>query len=78
MEHIGDLLGKYSPAAPNEVTAVKQYIATEFGAQSSITVQTDALVITVASASLANALRLRQTTIQKIAGTSKRLLFRIG
>jgi hypothetical protein len=74
MEHIGDLLGKYSPAAPNEVTAVKQYIATEFGAQSSITVQTDALV----SASLANALRLRQTTIQKIAGTSKRLLFRIG
>lgn len=78
MEHIGDLLGKYSPAAPDEVTAVKQYIAREFGTESSVSIQGEALVITVPSASLANALRLRQTAIQKAANTKKRLLFRIG
>lgn len=78
MEHIGDLLGKYSPAAPNEVAAIKQYIAEEFGAPSSVGIQNNAMVITVRSAALANALRLRQTAIQKAAGTDKRLLFRIG
>ncbi|HEX7964031.1 MAG TPA: hypothetical protein VF466_05610 [Candidatus Saccharimonadales bacterium] len=78
MEHISDLLGKYSSAAPDEVTAVKQYIAREFGAESSVGLQGSALVITVQSAALANVLRLRQTAIQKAAGTEKRLLFRIG
>jgi len=78
MESIGDLLGKYSPAAPDEVQAVKQYIFQEFNAPSSVGIQGESLVITVASASLANALKLRQLAIQKAAGTSKRLLFRIG
>lgn len=78
MESIGDLLGKYSPAAPDEVQAVKQYIADEFGEESSVGLQGDALVITVRSSSLANALRLRQTAIQAAANTQKRLLFRIG
>ena len=78
MERIGNLLGRYNPAAPDEITAVKQYIAKEFGAESSVGLQGNALVITVRSAALANALRLRQTAIQAAAGTNKRLLFRIG
>ncbi|HSX34196.1 MAG TPA: hypothetical protein VLF62_00955 [Candidatus Saccharimonadales bacterium] len=78
MEHIGDLLGKYTPAASNEITAIKKYIATEFGAESSVAIQGEAVVITVQSAALANALHLRQTAIQTAAATSKRLLFRIG
>jgi hypothetical protein len=78
MEHIGDLLGKYSAAAPDEIAAIKQYIAKEFDAPSSVGIQNDAVVITVQSAALANALHLRQTAIQKAAGTNKRLLFRIG
>lgn len=78
MESIGDLLGRYSPAAPDEITAIKQYIAKEFGAESSVAIQGDAIVVTVAGASLANALRLRQTAIRAAAKTSKRLMFRIG
>jgi hypothetical protein len=78
MERIGDLLGRYSPAAPDEVQAVKQYIAKEFHAESSVGIQGESLVITVGSASLANALRLRQTAIQTAANTKKRLQFRIG
>jgi hypothetical protein len=78
MESIGDLLGKYNPAVPDEVAAVKQYIFKEFGAPSSVGIQGDSLVITVANSSLATALRYRTVAIQKAAGTTKRLLFRIG
>jgi hypothetical protein len=78
MESLQDLLGRYRPDEPNEITAVKRYIQEQFDAPSSVGLQGEALVITVASASLANALRLRQTAIQAAAGTTKRLLFRIG
>lgn len=78
MESIRDLLHKYTPAAPDEITAIKQYIAREFDAGSSVGVQGESLVITVRSASLANSLRLRQTAIQAAASTQKKLVFRIG
>lgn len=79
MESLADLLGRYSPKGPDEVLAVKQYIADEFGAPASVGVQGEhALVITVSSASLANTLRLRTPAIQAAAGTTKRLVFRIG
>ncbi|HSX16679.1 MAG TPA: hypothetical protein VLH86_01100 [Patescibacteria group bacterium] len=79
MESLQNLLGKYSSRAPDELAAIKQYIADEFSAQSTVGQQGDnALIITVASASLANTLRLRTTAIQAAAGTKKRLVFRIG
>jgi len=78
MERIGDLLKRYNPQGPDDVLAVKRYIANEFNVQASVGVQGDALVVTVASASLANTLRLRTPVIQEAAGTTKRLIFRIG
>ena len=78
MESLQDLLSRYRPDEPGEITAVKRYIQEQFSAPSSVGIQGEALVITVASASLANALRLRQTAIQAAANTTKRLLFRIG
>jgi hypothetical protein len=78
MESIGELLGRYSPRGPDEVLAVKRYIADEFGAPASVGLQGEALVITVTSAALANTLRLRTTAIQSAVGTTKRLIFRIG
>jgi hypothetical protein len=79
MERIGDLLQRYSPKGPDDVMAVKRYIAQEFDTQVSVGVQgSDSLVITVPSASLANTLRFRVAAIQAAAGTTKRLIFRIG
>jgi hypothetical protein len=78
MDSLHDLLGKYNSKEPTEILAIKRYIAEEFGAESSVGVQGNALVITVASASLANTLRLRITTLQAVSGTDKRLVFRIG
>jgi len=78
MESIRELLHKYTPAAPDEMAAIKQYIAREFDAESSVGIQGESLVITVRSASLANSLRLRQMEIQAAASTQKKLVFRIG
>jgi hypothetical protein len=79
MERIGDLLSRYKPQEPEEITAVKRYIFDEFGATASVGIQGDTtLIITVASASLANTLRMRTPVIQAAADTKKRLVFRIG
>jgi hypothetical protein len=79
MESLGDLLGRYTIKEPDEVQAIKRYISEQFNAESSVGLQGDtALIITVASAALANTLRLRTPAIQKAAGTAKRLVFRIG
>ena len=78
IESVGDLLGRYSPKGPDEVLAIKQYITDQFDAPSSVGLQGETIVITVHSASLANALRLRLPAIQAAANTKKRLVFRIG
>ncbi|HSX32690.1 MAG TPA: hypothetical protein VLF43_05495 [Candidatus Saccharimonadales bacterium] len=78
MDSLKDLLGNYGPKEPEEITAVKRYIADTFSAESTVSIQGNALVITVASASLANTLRLRLPAIQAVANTQKRLVFRIG
>lgn len=70
MDSVADILGRFSPKEPDEIGAVKRYILEEFGAKSSVGIHGGTLVITVASASLANALRLRSLTIQKVPKTN--------
>lgn len=78
MDSLQELLGRYSPKEPDEVVALKRYVSEEFGVESSVGMHGETLVITVKSASLANALRLRLPAIQAAANTKKRLVFRIG
>jgi hypothetical protein len=78
MDSLQELLGKYSPREPEEILAVKQYILEQFDAESSVGLHGETLVITVSSASLANALRLRLPAIRKIAGARAKIMFRIG
>lgn len=78
MDSVGDVLGKYKIEQPDEVTAIKDYVAKEFNAVASVAVQANSLIISVPSAPLANTLRLRTPVLQKIANTTKRLQFRIG
>ena len=78
MEHVGDLLGRYNAKQPDETVALKRYIADTFDSPCSIAIKGETIIITVLSASLANTLRLQTSDLQKIAQTSKRLVFRIG
>ena len=78
MDSLQDLLGQYSPKEPEEIAALKRYVLDQFGVEPMVGLHGETLVITVASASLANALRLRQFSLQKAANTKKKIMFRIG
>ncbi len=78
MESVSDLLGRYSKKEPGETVALKRYITDTFDSPCSIALKGETILITVHSASLANTLRLQTSDLQKIANTSKRLVFRIG
>lgn len=78
MDSLQELLGRYNPKEPDEITALKRYIFDEFGVESSVGLHGETLVITVTSASLANALRLRLPALRKTAKTNKKIMFRIG
>jgi hypothetical protein len=70
MESIGDLLSRYKPQEPEEITAVKQYISDEFGVTSNVGLQGEtALIITIPSAALANTLRMRTTDVRLRSGS---------
>lgn len=78
MESIAEVLGRYSPQEPDEIGAIKRYILKEFGAKARVGLHGETLVVTVHSASLANALRLKIVSLQKAANTDKKIMFRIG
>ena len=75
---MADVLGKYHPGEPDELLALKRYIAEQFNASAGVGIQGETLVVTVKSASLANALRLRLPALKAAAGTTKRIVFRIN
>lgn len=78
MDSLRDLMNVYSPKEPTEVLAIKRFIQETYNATSSVGLQGEAIVVTVASAALANTLRFRITDLQSAAETSKRVILRIG
>ncbi len=71
-------MSKYSRDEPPEVALIKAYVTDTFHAAAGISVSDNAITITVNSAALANALRLRTTALRDLCATDKRLVFRIG
>lgn len=78
MDSLQDLLGRYSPKEPPEITAVKRYIDQRFKAESTVSLRDETIVVTVYSAALANTLRYHLRKMQAAADTKKRILLRIG
>ncbi|HEY5806081.1 MAG TPA: hypothetical protein VIS56_01695 [Candidatus Saccharimonadales bacterium] len=78
MDSLQELLGRYSPKEPDEIAAIKRYILDEFGAEANVGLHGETLVVTVRSAALANALRLRQLSLLKAANTKRKIILRIG
>lgn len=78
MESMADVLGRFNPDTPDELLAIKKFIQDEFKAPASTAYRGETIVVTVSSGALANTLRLRIHDLRKAAGTSKRVMFRIG
>lgn len=78
MDSLQDIMSRAMPQEPVEVRAIKQYIDERFHAPASVGVRDNTITITVSSAALANTLRMQLPRLQAAAGTTKRLVFRIG
>lgn len=78
MESLDEVLRRFQPDEPKEVSAIKRYIEAEFQSSASVAVKGDTVVVTVSSAALANILRLRMSALQKAAKTTRRIVLRIA
>jgi hypothetical protein len=78
MDNLGDLIAKRARPEPPEIAAIKKYIEEALHSPSKVSFQGEAIVVTVASAALANTLRYHATKLKAAAGTEKQLIFRIG
>lgn len=77
-ESLQDLLHKRDNHVPPEVAIIKTFIHEQFNASASVTVQEKQIIIAVAGASLAGALRQKLPQLQSKLDTTKRLVIRIG
>lgn len=78
MDNLADILRRKDFDQPGEITTLKRYILEHFGADVSIAVQDERLVISAPSNSLMNTLRLHQVDLKRVSSTEKKLIFRVG
>jgi hypothetical protein len=79
MEQLGDLLrNRAMPEMPDEIAAAKKFVAEQFNASCTVSLQGNNLIITVQSAALASMLRLRTLQLRAACKTTKRLVLRIA
>jgi hypothetical protein len=77
MDSLSDLLGNRQFDEPAEAIAIKQYVDQTYHAAVSVQVREREIIISAASAALVNQLRYNSATMQQLAQTDKRLVFRI-
>jgi hypothetical protein len=74
---LADLLADRNFDEPPEMLAIKQFVKETFDEDCEVLLHERDITISVRSASLANALRLKVNDLRAAAQTKKRLLFRI-
>lgn len=76
-DSIGDLLHKRDFEEPPEVRIIKEFIRKRFDEDVSVSIRPSQIVIGVAGAALAGALRMHLHELQRLIATDKRLVIRI-
>jgi len=78
MDSIIDILGSRDFDEPAELSSIKKLIEDEYSIKPTVAKRGDSIVITLPSASMASALRLRGPEIKRRCQIDKKLIFRIG
>lgn len=78
MDSLNDLLGRKKVDEPPEVQVIKQFLKDNFKAECQVDLRQKQIIVIVASASLAGALRLRLHELQALCQSSRRLMIRIS
>ena len=76
MDNLADILARKDFDQPNEITILKRYVLEHFGADVSVAIRGEQLVVSAPSSSLINTLRLHQVDLKRACGTEKRFVFR--
>ena len=77
-DSLADILAKRRFDEPEESLAIKSYVMDTFGKAVAVTIRDKEIIITAQGAAFAGALRMQARQIQRAAGTTKRLVFRIA
>lgn len=77
MDSLSDILGRQKLNEPSEIKAIKGYVDNQFQKPVEVIVKSSSIIISANSAGLISTLRLQTLQIQKVAQTSKKLIFRI-
>lgn len=75
---LADLLQKKDFHEPTEASAIKQYVLERYNTKAGVQLCEKDIIIVVPSSALAGTLRYEVTQLQRVAGTTKKLVFRIG
>lgn len=78
MDSLLDILSNKDFSMPDEVTAIKTYVASEYNQDVSVSVSQNEIIISSRSAGLISSLRLNGPALAKAANTTKKLRFRVG
>lgn len=78
MDTIANILAQKDFTPPEEVKAIKAYVASTYGYDINVKLSGNDIVIMSLSAGLISTLRLNAPALAKAAGTNKQLRFKIG
>lgn len=74
---LGDLLANKDFDEPAEMRAIKQFVQKNYKVDVAVQMRDKEIIVTTASAALANTLRLKLPELRAVAATDKRIVLRI-
>ena len=78
MDSVGDILAGKDFSPPDEIKALKAYVADTYGQDVTVSLKNSEIVISSRSAALISNLRLNGPALARAAGISKRIRFKVG
>jgi hypothetical protein len=77
-DSLRDIMSRRNLNEPAEIAVIKRFLRDHYRAAGKVAIRENQIIIVVASAALAGALRLRLPELQELAQTKKKLVIRIG
>ena len=78
MDSLLDILSNKDFSMPEEVAAIKTYVANKYNQDVSVSISKDAITISSRSAGLISTLRLNSPALAKAANTTKKIRYRVS
>lgn len=78
MDSLADILANKDFSMPDEVKAIKAYVASNYDQDVTVSVKQNEIIISSRSAALISSLRLNGPALARAANVTKRIRYRVG